>query len=83
VKAKLEEFDASLKEKLHDHFSGVPEEVEEVPDYIPDEVPYELIPEDDDMNHEAYDKYISARMWLPNPEGTAMSAKVTGRKKEK
>jgi hypothetical protein len=78
VKAKLEQFEVSLKEKLQDHHAGLPKEAYDVPDYIPDEVPSNMIPEADEMNHEAYDKYISARVWLPNPEGVAMAAKVTG-----
>jgi hypothetical protein len=48
----------------------------------PNDAPYDLIPEADDMDHEAYDKYISARVWLPNLEGIAMTAKVTGRKRD-
>jgi hypothetical protein len=35
VKAKLEEIDVSLKNKLNDGFVGLPEEEEEVPDYVP------------------------------------------------
>jgi hypothetical protein len=72
----------SLKEKLQDRYSGIPEEVYDVPDYIPDDIPSDNIPEADEMDHEANDKYISARVWLPNPEGVAMAAKVMGRKRD-
>jgi hypothetical protein len=40
------------------------------------------MPEADDMDNDAYGKYISARVWLPSDEGIATPAKVTRLKRD-
>jgi hypothetical protein len=40
------------------------------------------MPEADDMDHEAYNKFISARVWLPYDDGSARPAKITGPKRD-
>jgi hypothetical protein len=41
-----------------------------------------MMPEADDMDHDAYDKYISARLMLPDASGIVRSAQVKRRKRD-
>ena len=82
---KLKEYDEALKEKLRDRVNPIPdEEADDVPTYEPYQddstEPPEPIPEADNFGHEAYDKFISARVLLPAGDGM-MQAIVRGRKR--
>jgi hypothetical protein len=75
------EFDAHLREKLkerHEPLPIKPEDTTFIP-YENTETPTNVMPEADDMDHEAYNKFISARVWLPSDDGIARPAKITGR----
>ena len=50
--------------------------------YEDDEEAEPTMPEADDMDHDAYDKYISARLILPDSEGIAQSGRVKRRKRD-
>jgi hypothetical protein len=41
-----------------------------------------MMPEADEMDHDAYDKYISARLMIPDASGIARSAQVKRRKRD-
>jgi hypothetical protein len=84
VNDRLLDFGAQLREKLKDRYEPLSIEPE-VLTYTPYEdiesQPLEM-PEAGEMDHAAYDNYISARVWLPTDDGIAKPAKVTGRKRD-
>jgi hypothetical protein len=67
---------------LHDDVADLYETPEFAPygdDTIGDEP---TMPEADEMDHDAYDKYISARLLLPDGDGVARSAQIKRRKRD-
>jgi hypothetical protein len=96
VKEAIVKYEASLKEKLQDGIAGLPpnEELafEELDSITPDHELYEPIyanedkpvpfAEADELDNDAYDKYLSARVWLPDNDGILKHATVKRRKRD-
>jgi hypothetical protein len=52
----------------------LPPEPDDIPVYIQYEdeaIQPQVAPEADELDYEGYNKYISAKVWLPNPDGNA------------
>jgi hypothetical protein len=96
VKAKIVEYEAELLCKLRERAAGI-EPVDEpyvdptVDDYeTPDDGVYHdengvkehEMPEADDYDHGFFDKYIGARIMIPDPGGVLRRAKVTKRTRD-
>jgi hypothetical protein len=96
VHAMMADLDASIREKIGDSVSDneVDPEIAELFPIVPDDLftpevgadydPYEpdaSMPEADDYTPEAYDKYLSAEVLLPNM-GTVTKARVVARKRD-
>ena len=85
VKQKCQDYDKTINERLQDRIALMPPENDNNP--IPTFEPYEddslptpePIPEADNFGHEAFDKFISAKVMLPSSDGM-MQAIVHGRK---
>jgi hypothetical protein len=96
VKETIATFEANLKEKLQDRIAGLPpdpELAEEELDMVtPTHDPYEPIlstdpstiklAEADDLDNDAHDKYLSAKVWLPDGDGILRHATVKRRKRD-
>jgi Reverse transcriptase (RNA-dependent DNA polymerase) len=97
VQERLATFETQLKEVLRDRSAGIAQDAVDLATYhdLHDDDPAQFEPYEDDsggtvdpmpeadmMDHDAYDKYISARMYLPDSEGIAKLAKVIRRKRD-
>lgn len=96
VTEKLKEFDLELAEKLGDRIRGVAANDDDLNgpderDFVTPEHDEQNdmltgeplgMPEADEFDHDAYDKYISARVWLPDSEGVLHHATVKSRKRD-
>ena len=89
VKKKLEAYETMLKDKLGERYKPLPEDDEDVEETTPQYEPYEPIEPDDtapdelaeadEIQHEAFDKYISARVYMP--QGDQLSYGTVRRRK--
>jgi hypothetical protein len=90
VKQQISEFDEALQRSLGDRGAGIEieddDEEFETPDYTAyaDDTNGEepTMPEADEFDHDAFDKYISARLILPDAEGVNRSGKIMRRKRD-
>ena len=90
LKASIEAYDRSLKEKLDDemhiqennNIEFYLDDVGELDNDSDDVVPMEksLIPEADDFTPDSYDTLLGASLQLPNPDGTTIRGTVRKRK---
>lgn len=77
VKKRCDEFDESLRHVLRNRIDESPPEELQVDDdrayveYEDDENPATPISDADEVDHEAFDKYISSRVWLPKGDDMA------------
>ena len=75
VKRKCQDYDETIKERLRDQIAPMPPENDDDP--VPMFEPYEddssptpmPIPEADNFGHEAFDKFILAKVMLPSSDG--------------
>lgn len=94
VKEKIQQYESELAEKLRERMAGIEPLIEQVevdtdsetPDY---EVYHDLegkkeheMPEADDLDFEAFDKYLSANVVLPDSDGVLQHATVRRRKRD-
>jgi hypothetical protein len=93
IKAKQHEFEKELSDKLRDRIAGVPNDdglaIKELDSVTPTYEDYEDerqsgvgIVDADEYDHDAYDKYISAKVWLPDGDGIVKNATVRKRKRD-
>ena len=94
VKEKIKEYEAELSEKLRDRMAGLDPIIEQVEIDEDSETPeYEVyhdesgikeheMPEADDMDFEAFDKYIASNVVLPDSDGVLQHATVRRRKRD-
>ena len=94
VKEKIGQYEAELSEKLRDRVAGLEPIIEQVEiDEDFDTPSYDVyhdesgnkeheMPEADDMDFEAFDKYISANVTLPDSDGVLQHATVRRRKRD-
>jgi hypothetical protein len=82
IKTLISDFDSALADKLNARIAGISIPDDEVDDDDPF-VPYDLepfeMPEADTMSEEAYGKYISARLMIPDASGIRRKATVKKR----
>lgn len=88
VKAQIHKFEQQLKDRLGDRMTGialVDDDDDLVPSYdayVDDENPEDLrMPEADEYDHDAYHKFISARIQVPSA-GELKTGTVTRRKRD-
>lgn len=90
VQEKVKEYSEQLKNALGERIKAMtmePEDKEDEDIITPDFEPYQdetqvdiSMPEADDMDDETFDKFISARVMLPGPDGLLQKATVKRRK---
>lgn len=88
---RIQAYDASLTQSLGDRIATIDETPHpDDEEYLtPDFEPYEdatqgdmSMPETDEMQHDLYDKYISAKLILPDSDGNNRVGEVKRRKKD-
>ena len=86
VKKKMEAYETTLKDVLGDKYKPMPEDEEEstpmhepYEPIEPDDTAIDELAEADEIQHEAFDKYISARVCIP--QGDQMSYGTVRRRK--
>jgi hypothetical protein len=94
VKTKIEQYESELAEKLRDRMAGIEpllDEAEIIEEF--DTPTYDVyhdedgnkeheMPEADDFDFDAFDKYISASVMLPDADGVLQHATVRKRKRD-